>query len=109
MNIPNILDTARAAADAAALAQWERDGRMDCGSCGGAMLQLDGRSAVAKEALARKWAYKSGSEVFVMIRVPDGIRTQHATVFENHLRAFRDSLIEQGHAKAIAKFWTYID
>jgi hypothetical protein len=70
---------------------WERDGRRDCGSCGGACLYLDKRSTVCRAGTAM--GLVDGNSGAVLIRLPDGIRTQNADVYQDSLRAFRDVLI----------------
>lgn len=103
-----VLTAAKAAGDAVALALWERDEHQDRGSCGGAMLELDGRSKLAK--VARDMGILSGSTNFVSSGLlPEGIRTQNADIYQGHMRAFREKLIEAGYGKTIKRFWTYID
>jgi len=116
-NVPTTaLELARAtvqsaidAGRAAALAQWEKDGRQDCGHCGGTMLQLDSRSFIAKAALELKAAYKSGSETWAALDLPEGVRTQHAIVYQKQKHAFADSLRRQGFGGVIRKMWDYVD
>jgi hypothetical protein len=101
------LRAAKAAGDAEALRIWERDEKQDRGSCGDAMLEFDKRSKLFKAAVA------SGefrfSDAFVVLPLPEGIRSQNADIYQGQKRAFRNKLIELGYEKAIKRFWTYID
>lgn len=107
--IDEALDKATDAGIAAARAQFERDGRQDCGSCGGAMLSLDARSLLAKRAIARKIAWRSDRGAYVTLQLPDGVRTQNMEVYIAQMNAFRVSLVDQGFADAVRKYWTYVD
>lgn len=102
------LDAAVKAHHEAATATFERDGKVDCGSCGNFMLLFDARSRLTKLAIERGLA-STGDEPYLQLSMPDGIRTQNADVYQNAGRAFRNSLIANGYEKAIRKFWTYID
>lgn len=102
------LDAAVKAHHEAATAQFERDGKDDCGSCGNYMLLFDSRSRLTKVAIERGLASR-GRDPYLRLGMPDGIRTQNADVYQNAGRAFRDSLIATGYGKAVRKFWTYID
>jgi hypothetical protein len=103
------LQAAREAALAKSAAIWERDERQDRGSCGGAILMLDGRSKLAKVAVAEGFAYKSGSDIFVNSNIAEGVRSQNADIWQDSMRAFRSAIEAAGYAKAVKKFWTYID
>lgn len=100
-----ILEAARKAGDKAAWAQFERDGKKDCGSCGGAMLALNRGSALYKAAAEMGLA----GDGYVRLRTPDGIRTQHMEVEVQQYRAFRQALVDAGCGGAVTKFWTYVD
>jgi hypothetical protein len=104
------LKAARAAALAKSRAIWERDGKQDRGSCGGAILKLDARSKLAKVAVAEGFASKeSGSDIYVNSNIAEGVHSQNADIWQDSMRAFRDVIEAAGYAKAIKKFWTYID
>lgn len=96
-------------ADAAALAQWEADGKMDCGTCGGAMLQLDSRTVLAKLAIEAGLASKSGSAVYVSLKLPDGVRSQNMAIPVKQMEAFKAELIAQGAGTVIRRYWSYVD
>lgn len=107
--VDRALTRAAGAGRTAALAQWEKDGKQDCGACGGAMLQFDGRSLVAKRAEALGLAYRSGTEVFALLKLPEGIRSQHEAIQQEQYRAFRGALEFEGFGAAVKRFWTYVD
>ena len=105
-------DALKAAAEAgriAALAVWDRDEHQDRGSCGGAMLELDARTVVARQALALGLAHKSGNEVYLSLPFPEGVRSQNADIPQVQYKAFRDSLEAAGFGKAVKRHWTYTD
>lgn len=104
-----ILEAAKAASIAKSLEIWDRDGREDRGSCGGAVMILDGRSALAKLAIETGFAWNSGGDIFVNSFIGEGIRSQNADIRQDAAEAFRQVLIDRGQAKAIKKFWTYVD
>src|SRR5205823_76558 len=107
-----ILARAIAAADAAALAVSERDGKEDCGICGGAMTQLDGRCTIAAVAVEMGLAYRSGSETWLALKHREadlGIASQNADIPQAAHRAFLTVLVEAGQGKAIKRHWDYID
>jgi hypothetical protein len=106
MNIETILAECVAAHDAAALAQWVKDGERDCGSCGGYMLGYRANTKFAKAILAAGLGYKS-EQVFVNPRLPAPIRTQHDMVEESAKRAFKNKALEYGIAPS--KAWSYAD
>lgn len=108
-DIKTTLAAAVAAANAAGLAQWERDGKMDCGACGGAMLEFDARTKVAKAAEAAGLAYRSGTDVWLRLPLPDGVRSQHEAIPQAQHRAFRKTLTAAGFGKAIKRWWNYVD
>lgn len=109
MTLDQVLEAAAQASRDAAQAQWDRDGHKDCGSCGGAMMQLDSRTKIAKRAVELKLAYQSGKDIFVMAPEPEGIASQHGAIPQAAMRAFRETLVERGYASAVKKFWTYVD
>lgn len=108
MTPSEVLKLAKEAAFAKSLEIWERDGKRDCGSCGGAIMYLDRRSKLAKVALAEGYAY-DGGDVTVTDYVAPGIASQNADIPQDALRAFKRVLEENGFGKAIKKFWTYVD
>jgi hypothetical protein len=104
------LQSARAAALAKSAEIWERDQRQDRGSCGGAILKLDARSKLAKVAVAEGFASKdSGTDIYVNSNIAEGVRSQNADIWQDSMRAFRDTIVAAGYGKAVKKFWTYID
>jgi hypothetical protein len=103
------LQSAREAALAKSLAIWERDQKQDRGSCGGAILMLDARSKLAKVAVAEGFASKSGTDIYVNSNIAEGVCSQNADIWQDSMRAFRSSIEAAGYAKAVKKFWTYID
>jgi hypothetical protein len=103
------LQAARDAALKKSLALWERDERQDRGSCGGAIMKLDARSKLAKVALANGFASQMGSDIFVNSNIAEGVRSQNADIWQDSMRAFKNTLEAAGYGKAIKKFWTYID
>lgn len=109
MTLTETLQAAVAAGQAATLAVWERDGKIDRGTCGGAMLEFDGRSKVAKEAEALGITYRSGNEYWLTLKAPEGVRSQNADIPEAQFRAFKKVLDDAGLGKAVKRFWTYID
>lgn len=104
-----ILERAKAAAEAKSQAIWERDNKQDCGSCGSAVFMLDRRTALAKLAVEKGFANKLGGDIYVKDCLAEGIRSQNADIYQGAAREFRRVLIEAGQEKAIKKFWTYID
>lgn len=104
-----VLNRAKQAAEAEALRIWERDGKIDCGSCGNAVMLLDKRSKLTKAAIAGGFAWSNGGDVFVKGFVPDCVKSQNADISQGAARAFRQVLIDAGYEKSIKKFWTYID
>lgn len=109
MTISEVLAAAKAASIAKSLEIWERDGKRDCGSCGSAIMYLDARSKLAKVAIAEGYAHQSCGEISVNHCLGEGIRSQNADIPQDSLRAFKKVLEENGYAKAIKKFWTYVD
>ena len=105
-NVDAALDDALLAGERAALATWIRDGKRDRGSCGGAVLILDGRSKLAKTAIARGIGYNDG---MIVLPLPADIQSQNADIPQAQYAAFRESLEVAGFGPAIKKFWTYID
>jgi hypothetical protein len=103
------LQSAREAALAKSLAIWERDEKQDRGSCGSAVMMLDARSKLAKVAIAEGFAFRSGKDVFVNSNIAEGVRSQNADIWQGSMRAFKDVIEAAGYAKAVKKFWTYID
>lgn len=102
------LKAAMAAGDAEANRLWERDGKIDCGSCGSACLSLKGGTKLFKAA-ATIPALMMGSDGYIVGKLPEGIRSQNADIRQGWYIAFRQSLIAAGYEAAIKKFWTYID
>lgn len=107
--VDDVLSLAKAAGDAAALAIWERDGKIDCGSCGGTCCQLDARLGISKAALAQGLAYPSGKEIWLQLQLPEGVRSQNADIEQAQYRAFRAVLEAEGFGKAVKKCWDYTD
>lgn len=103
------LNFAKAASEVASLRVWERDGKMDCGSCGSCVTLLDGRSKLAKVALEQGMAFTTGGDIYLNHFIADGIRSQNADIDQEAGRAAVNSLKASGYGKAIKKFWTYID
>jgi len=103
------LSAALAAANEAALAQWKRDGEMDCGSCGGMMVQLSGRSSIGRAALALGVAYQSGSTLWLSIKAPEPIRSQHAEIQIRAYTAFMAVVEKAGFKGAFGRHWTFVD
>jgi predicted O-methyltransferase YrrM len=106
--IRKILSGAVEAAKAEALRIWKRDNEIDCGSCGGAMLSFDARSKVAKIA-SEMGLTGGGSECWLYLKKPDGVRSQNADIPQGMYRVFREHLEKAGLGKAVKKFWNYID
>lgn len=106
LNIEAILAECLAAHDAAALAQWEKDGKQDCGSCGGYMLGYRANSKFAKAIMAAGVGFKS-EQVYVAKRFPEGIRSQHDAIEIKAKRAFEAKAREYGIAPS--KAWSYVD
>ena len=104
-----ILNVAKAAAIAEANRIWVRDEMRDCGSCGGAILELDGRTKLAKIAVQLGIADKRSDGIYVPAIVPDGIRSQNADIPQGSMYAFKKVLEENGCGNAIKRFWTYVD
>lgn len=97
------------ASNAAANAVWERDGKVDKGTCGGAMCQLDARSVFAKAAIMAGIARVSGKEVWLSLPVPTGIRSQNMDIPEAMQEAALEVIRKAGFGSAIKKAWTYVD
>ena len=104
-----VLQAAREAALKKSLELWERDKQIDRGSCGGAIMQLDARSKLAKVAVANGFANKSGRDLFVNSNIAEGVRSQNSDIWQDSMRAFKQSLEAAGYGRTIKKFWTYID
>lgn len=104
-----VLADAKQAAFLKARSVWENDGKIDCGSCGSAIMLLKGNTKVAKAAILYGMAYARAGDVYVKHFIPDEVRSQNAAIYQDSMQAFRDVLIANGHEKAIKKFWTYID
>lgn len=100
---------ARAKAEAAARAQYVRDGSGDMGDCGGAMLGFDSRTGIARAAIEYGFAHRQGNETFLNTALPADIRTQHSMVYVAYAAAFRDEIKAQGYGRAIKRYWTYRD
>lgn len=110
LNPSEVLKLAKETAVATSLAVYERDGKRDCGSCGGAIMYLDKRSKLAKVAIAEGYAYDGGDvSLNRESYMADGIRSQNADIPQDAMREFRRVLIANGYEKAIKKFWTYVD
>lgn len=107
--IRSALEAATVAGNAAALAVWHRDECQDRGSCGGAMLEFDSRTRVAKQAEAMGITYRSGKEIWLRLDLPSGVRSQNADIPQAQHRAFRQELEARGFTKAIKRHWTYTD
>lgn len=101
-----IIDGAVAAGNAAASAQFEKDGSQDCGSCGGAMLRLKKNSILTKRMIERKLAHGT-DDVFAAIAMD--LPTQHGAVKQAQMRAFCQHIEASIYAGAIREFWTYVD
>lgn len=104
--IEKILRAAVDAANAEALRIWKRDNERDCGSCGGAMLEFDGRSKVLKVATAMGL---TGRDTGLYLKSPDVVRSQNADIPQGMYRVFREHLEANGLGKAIKRHWNYID
>ena len=70
VTISEVLTLARAAAEAKALAIWERDGKQDRGSCGSAIMYLKASTKLGKEALALGFAHSSCGDISVKHFMP---------------------------------------
>lgn len=105
--LPQVLEACLAAHAAAALAQFEKDGSVDCGSCGGAMLGYRANTRFAKAILAGRHGYVSDGKVFLSVKLPEGVATQHAEVPIQAARAFM--AVAESHGFTASKFWTYTD
>ena len=103
------LERARGAAITAALAQWEKDGKQDCGACGGAMTEFDARTKAAREAETMGLTYRSGRELWLSLPLPDGIASQHEAIPQAMHKAFREALEFEGFGNAIKRHWKYVD
>jgi hypothetical protein len=101
------LKAATEAASTEALRLWERDGKEDRGSCGSACMSLKMSTKLGKAAVAN--GYTTGPDGYVAIKMPEGIQSQNADIWQGWMIAFRRSLIAAGYESAISKFWTYID
>ena len=106
-DLPALVEACVAAHDAAARAQFIKDGSIDCGSCGGAMLGYRANTRFAKAILAAGKGYASDGKVFVTAHLPEGVASQHAEVPIQGLRAFMATA--EAHGFSAAKFWTYTD
>lgn len=104
-DIDTIIDAAVVAFHLAADKEFDRWGREDGGSCGGAMLIVDGRSALAKRLIERGLGYKGTGGVYLTIS--HNLRTQCADVKIAGINAFRAVLITAG--VKINRCWTYVD
>lgn len=102
-------ELAKAASLAKSLEIWKRDEERDCGSCGGAIMFLDARSKLAKVAVAEGFACGNAGDIAVKGFIAPEVRSQNADISQDAMRAFKKVLEENGYAKAIKKFWTYID
>lgn len=91
------LDLAEASFDLAARRQFEADGSVDCGSCGGVMLGYRGNTRFAKAMIARGIGRQMGGTVYLTKRLPDDVRTQHRTVDEKAHDAFAADAAAAGH------------
>ena len=101
-----IIAEAFAASTAAGLAQFERDGQRDRGSCGGYLLAIDGRSPVAKALLAAKRGYRSDPGVMVIF--PDGdCPSQHAAIRIEAGKAART--VFEAHGVRVVEARAYVD
>lgn len=109
MTPTEVLKLAKEASIAKSLEVWERDGKRDCGACGGAMMFLDARSKLAKVAVAEGYAWGNSGDISVNRFLGEGIRSQNADIPEDSMRAFKNVLEANGFGKAIKKFWTYTD
>lgn len=98
--IKEALEAAVLEGHAAAMAQYVVDGMRDCGACGGAMLQFDARSAIAKAAVELGLARTSGNEIWALIRLPQEIQTQHGLVYQAMMDTFRAELTKRGYGAA---------
>ena len=107
--IEQALREAVEAGNSAAISVWDRDEHQDRGSCGGARLEFDGRSTVAKVAESIGIVYRSGKEYWLRLDLPAGIRSQNADIPQSQHRAFRQSLEASGLGKSIKRHWTYTD
>lgn len=99
---------AKKAADAAALRVWERDGKRDGGSCGGAMCEFYKRPKIVKELIAAGLADNRG-DVWLQLRLPDEIRSQNADIPDAMHAAFLDVLRAAGYGDCIKRAWNYTD
>ena len=109
-DLTTILATAKAAAHAKALAIWERDGKIDCGTCGGAVFLLKKNTKLAKAAIAGGYAHGDDSpSIKYDALVPEGVRSQNADIQQDAARAFKKVIEDAGLGFAIKKFWTYVD
>lgn len=104
-----VLEAAKEAAIAKSAEIWERDGKQDCGSCGGAVLMLKGGRKFSKLAIQTGLAEDMGGRIFVSVPLAPGIKSQNADIYQGAARAFRDVIVAGGYGEAIKKFWTYID
>jgi hypothetical protein len=105
----NTLQAAREASLATSLEIWEQQGRKDSGACGGAIMLLDGRSKLAKVALANGFARDVGGDIFVNNAIANGVNSQSGYLYKESLRSFRGVIEAAGYGKSVKKFWTYID
>jgi hypothetical protein len=107
MTEAEVLKLALAAYDDAARAQYEREGSRDCGACGGAMVGYSGNTRFAKAMQAAGVGFRTDGKVYLHSRLPEGVSTQSANVFQAGARAFRELAERWGHKPS--KYWTYID
>jgi hypothetical protein len=105
LNPDQVIAKAVAAGEAAAIAVWDRDEHKDGGSCGGAMILLNGRTKIYAAAVAA--GLVTGD--YVYLSLPKGIRSQNADIPQAQYRAFRKVLEDEGYASAVKRFWTYVD
>jgi hypothetical protein len=101
------LDLAEAFFDREARRQFEADGSVDRGTCGGVMLGYRANTRFAKAMVARGIGRKMGGRVYLTRRLPDDVRTQHMTVDEKAHDAFAAVAAAAGHAAAEHR--SYVD
>jgi hypothetical protein len=109
MTIEQVLEQAKQASIAKSLEIWERDGKQDCGSCGGAIMYLDSRTKLAKIAVATGYARDASGDIAVNQFLGEGVCTQNADIYQDSMYAFKQVLEANGYGKAIKRFWDYVD
>lgn len=109
VSIALALNAAKLAGEIAAMEVWVADGMKDVGTCGGSMLEFDGRTLVAKVAEEIGLVRRSGNEYWLLLPMPVGIWSQNEQIPQAQYRAFRKSLAEAGFGKSIKKWWDYVD